>query len=452
MAEGDVSGTHFPSTVEAGTASWYAPRASTPNSARSSSICTEDSPREPESPSIEASASAPAVSPAPPPSTHPAATLDSSASTTSVSSLRGNESQAPEEVSTNNGATAWEAALKSLPDEIANTSVPLHPLAQALVDQPALRPVEWNKFRVAGSFVPRTAHDYSSLMIYLSGQVSPNPCRNCLLRNGPFARCVVSPPTVLANSTLRHACANCTYQNQYKKCTNEPISEQEKARAELQRSMMRTKNPIPRPPMARKPKIDGTPKSVQGTLSDRQYELEFQRKYWQNDRQRKRKRDERGDVSMNQSPAGPSADLGSNLQSFDEKLRQIRACSPRARRRFAAETLQWQAAIATVDAEEATSATGAFVLTPLPAAAPNHHFRAPPNSLTPSQLVPASSAPATVRGFAVETPARTGTTSYNAEHMYESMGGDGSEDEQDNYEGTPWVGPSHIGSTIKPAR
>ncbi|KAI1284218.1 hypothetical protein F5Y07DRAFT_349099 [Xylaria sp. FL0933] len=455
MAEGDVSGMHAPTAVEGASAGWYAHRAPTPDSGHSSSICTQDSPRDPESPSI--SASAPAASPAPPPSTsiHPAATLESDESATSTSSLEGDESQAPRDVSMISGDTAWEAALKSLPEEFANASVPLHPLAQALIEQPALRSVEWNQFRVAGSFVPRTAHDFSSLMIYLSGQVSPNPCRNCLLRNGPFAHCVVSPPIVLANSTLRHACANCTYQNQYKKCTNEPISEQEKVRAELQRSMMRTKNPVPRPPMARKPKSDGPPRSVQATQSDRQYELEFQRRYWAKDRQRKRKREERGDKSTNQSPAGLGAALGSNPQSFDEKLRQIRACSPRTRRRFAAETLQWQAAIATVDAEEATAVTNASMASPLPAATPVHHHHyipAPPNSYTPSQFVPPSSAPAAVRGFAVDTPIRTGSASYGAGHMYEATRDDRSEDEQDSYEGTPWVGPSHIGSTIKPAR
>ena len=72
-------------------------------------------------------------------------------------------------------------------------------------------------------------------MFYISGQVSPNPCRRCILKQGPFARCIVSPPMVLAQSQLRHACANCTYQNQYKKCTNELVIEAELARTHAMR-------------------------------------------------------------------------------------------------------------------------------------------------------------------------------------------------------------------------
>ena len=112
----------------------------------------------------------------------------------------------------------------------------IHALPQSLAKHPAIRKIEWNSYRPMGGFVPRTPHDFASLMIYVSGQVSPNPCRRCILKQGPFARCIVSPPMVLAQSQLKHACANCTYQNQYKKCTNEPVTEAELARLDAMRN------------------------------------------------------------------------------------------------------------------------------------------------------------------------------------------------------------------------
>ncbi|KAI0967330.1 hypothetical protein F4678DRAFT_249205 [Xylaria arbuscula] len=450
--EDDASNAHFQSIAEAATASWFANRQSTPSS-RQSSFIPQDSARGPRPSSIAAASLAlatlaPPVSPTPP-SVRPAATLDSSASTTPVSSLRDSETQPRDDVSSNIGSdiTAWKSALQSLPPEFADASEPQHPLAQALISQPTLRPIEWNKYRLSGSFVPRTAHDFSSIMIYISGQVNSNPCRNCLLKNGPFALCVVSPPAVLANSTLRHACANCTYQNQYKKCTNEPISEQEQARADLARSMVRTKGLTPRLPMARKPKPNSRTKGLQVTQSEAQYRLDL------DDRQRKRQRNGRGDASIPQSPAGPGTSLGTNLQSFDEKLRHIRSCSPRTRRRIAADTLQWQAAIATIEAEDPVPANNDSFPSPLPRTAVNNHIRAPPNTYTPSQLAPPSSAPAAVRSFAVDSPARFETTGYGAEHTYDSMDEDESEDEQeDGYDGPSWLRPAHNESIIKTPR
>ncbi|KAI1293899.1 hypothetical protein F5Y03DRAFT_328495 [Xylaria venustula] len=463
--EDDASNAHFQSIAQAATASWFAHRQSTPSSKQSSFI--PQSSAHGARPSSIAAASLALATPAPPmsptpPSVHPAATQDSSASTTPVSSLRDSdlrdsdlrdsETQPGDDVSANIGSdiTAWKSALQSLPPEFADALEPQHPLAQALSSQPTLRPVEWNKHRVSGTFVPRTAHDFSSIMIYISGQVNPNPCRNCLLKNGPFALCVVSPPAVLANSTLRHACANCTYQNQYKKCTNDPISEQEKTRAELARSMVRTKGLTPRLPMTRKPKPSSRTKDLQVTQSEAQYRLDLDA------RQRKRKRNGRGDASIPQSPAGPGTSLGTNLQSFDEKLRHIRSCSPRTRRRIAADTLQWQAAIATIEAEDPVPATNDSFPSPLPRAVVNHHhhhIRAPLNTYTPSQLAPPSSAPAGVRSFAGDSPATFENSGYGAEHTYDAMDEDESEDEQeDGYEGTSWAEPAHSESIIKAPR
>ncbi|KAI1336486.1 hypothetical protein F5Y15DRAFT_418795 [Xylariaceae sp. FL0016] len=130
---------------------------------------------------------------------------------------------------------AWKSALAVLPKDMKDKGGPVDPLAQALAEQPSIRPVEWNQHRQQGSFVPRTGPDCSALMIYLCGQVNPNPCHNCIMKNGPFAQCIVASPSVLSQSTLRHACANCTYQHQYKKCSNAPRSQQEYARSQLGR-------------------------------------------------------------------------------------------------------------------------------------------------------------------------------------------------------------------------
>ncbi|KAI0842376.1 hypothetical protein F5Y06DRAFT_292302 [Hypoxylon sp. FL0890] len=122
-----------------------------------------------------------------------------------------------------NKKTAWQATLEALPDDLKHIRFPRHPLAHALAEFPTLRSIEWNPNRRRGSFKPRESIDFCSMMIYVTGQLSPNPCRNCRLGHGPFAHCIVAPSKVLALSALRvhkHACANCTYQFQQKKCIN----------------------------------------------------------------------------------------------------------------------------------------------------------------------------------------------------------------------------------------
>lgn len=356
-------------------------------------------------------------------------------SSTATSSRRESEGQPDggRDGSIRSDISAWQSALQSLPPAFSNAEVPVHPLARALVGQPTLRPVEWNQFRQQGGFVPRTAHDYSSLMIYLCGQVNPNPCRNCRLRNGPFARCVVAPPSVLAVSTLRHACANCTYQNQYKKCSNAPISAEELARSELARSVVRNKHPIRRPTIPRLPKAN----------------IRTQQRL-ENDQPRQPKQ-------QSLSVPQPQAKLLlSNMTSFDEKLRRAREWSPRSRKRMTAEALQWQAAIATVEAEGPDSIPNLSVSRGAHGEGIGTHPRPPPSPFTPSQPIPTVSA-------AFATPDLAGSTQQearlcnddNVEYAHEPMDEDESEsgsEQEDSYASTSGVGPDHSGPMIKASR
>ncbi|KAK9786710.1 hypothetical protein SCARD494_11014 [Seiridium cardinale] len=291
----------FRSAVDAAAVDWYAERHGTPNGPRSNRWSFPFHPQKPASLTLKQEISRPP----------------------------GQGHAEPSGPHINSDITAWQTALQSLPADFQNQPVPVHPLPAALSGQPTLRPVEWNPYRHQGSFVPRTAHDFASMMIYICGQINPNPCRNCLLKNGPFAQCVVSPPEVLANSTIRHACANCTYQNQYKKCTNDPITEEEMAR-----SMMAKGNGQPRasPLMPRKPKVPGPPRPPKKSTVYHQQPQHHQH------------------MVRKQTPQSSGAD------TFADKLRQARALSPRSRRRMKAEALQWQAAIATVEAERTRSA------------------------------------------------------------------------------------------------
>lgn len=126
------------------------------------------------------------------------------------------EPDAPPPAPIGSDITAWVTAIQTLPAEFKNQPRPQHPLAVMLSEQKTIRQIEWNPNRQNGGFVPRTPNDFSSMMIFICGQINPNPCRNCRLKNGPYAKCVVAPPEILAVSTIRHACANCCYQNQHR--------------------------------------------------------------------------------------------------------------------------------------------------------------------------------------------------------------------------------------------
>jgi hypothetical protein len=197
-------------------------------------------------------------------------------------------------------------------------------------------------------------------MIFVCGQVNPNPCRNCLLRNGPFAKCVVSPPHVLAISTIRHACANCTYQNQYRKCTNEPITEEEMARRLFAKGSTTSRA---EPPLPRKPKAQAGAKAQTGAQGGRdsqkhqaypqlkapslpwsQARLQEQDEEQEQQQQRRRHNPYRHII---RNPSSRSI----TVESFVDKLRHARAWSPRSRQKVKAEIMQWQAAIATAEAE-----------------------------------------------------------------------------------------------------
>ncbi|KAI0018622.1 hypothetical protein F4780DRAFT_506071 [Xylariomycetidae sp. FL0641] len=288
--------------------------------------------------------------------------------------------------------TAWESALLVLPEEFKNSRLPIHSLSQALAEQPTLRPVEWNQHRQQGGFVPRTAHDYSSLMIYISGQVNPNPCRNCLLKNGPFARCIVSPPTVLAISSLRHACANCTYQNQYKKCTNAPITQGEMVRSQWSRTPAMAKPATPKAPAVKKSQPASQPKAS--------------------------KRDFK---HMVQKPTSQAI----SADSFAEKLRQARSWSPRSRRRMKAEVAQWKAAIATVEAEKCRTFPDRFRAYEVPGLPAN--VLPPAQSSTQRQNLPPSTC--THPSSAEASPAYPGAFGYGADGGHDHMDEDETEDD-----------------------
>ncbi|KAI0847000.1 hypothetical protein F5Y00DRAFT_127386 [Daldinia vernicosa] len=321
--------------------------------------------------------------------------------------------------------TAWESALEVLPDDMKNMPLPVHPLAQALAEQNTLRQVEWNPYRQQGGFKPRTAVDYSSLMIYLSGQVNPNPCRNCRLKNGPFTRCVVAPPSVLALSSLKHACANCTYQNQHKKCTNIPIDDEELvARSRMARSTQKLKNPALRKPPGRRPKSvsDGTP--------------HYTPKY----------KPDHGHMIRKPTAQSITAD------AFGDKLRQVRSWSPRSRRRMKAEVMQWQAAIMTIEAENTRSPRMGRVLEGQGQLdISNKHIGLPPTSQTSSHpggsylgLAGAASTDESLD----EMEAEEYSEMYSRRQMAED---DEDENEgESDYEGSPWVGFQGVGPGLRP--
>ncbi|KAI1655503.1 hypothetical protein F4813DRAFT_391638 [Daldinia decipiens] len=321
--------------------------------------------------------------------------------------------------------TTWESTLEVLPDEMKNMPLPVHPLAQALAEQRTLRQVEWNRYRQQGGFKPRTAIDYSSLMIYLSGQVNPNPCRNCRLKNGPFARCIVAPPSVLALSSLKHACANCTYQNQHKKCTNLPIDDEELvAKSRMARSTQKLKNPAPMKPPGRRPNSisDGTPHYTPRYKPDQK--------------------------QMIRKPTARSI----TADAFGDKLRQVRSWSPRSRRLMKAEVMQWEAAIMTIEAENTRSPRIDRVLDSQgQLEISNKPIGLPPTSQAPwhpSESYSGLTGAASMDESLDEIEAEEYGEIYSRHQMAED---DEDENEgESDYEGSPWVGYHGIGPGLKP--
>ncbi|KAK7745092.1 hypothetical protein SLS62_009956 [Diatrype stigma] len=358
--------------------------------------------------------------------------------------------------------TAWQTALLSLPEEFRNSPLPVHPLPQLLAVQPTLRPIEWNRYRQYGGFVPRTPHDFSSLMIYASGQVNPNPCRRCILKNGPFALCIVSPPSVLAQSSLKHACANCTYQNQYKKCTNEPITKEELIRSQASRSVVRSQQtPVPRKPKVasgsgvrkyqHKSTINSSSSNAVAAAAAAAAAIAATTAptapttaATTTTTTRKRKQPDYGYVVQKPSAQSITAD------SFADKLRHVRSWSPRSRRRMNAEVLQWQAAMATVEAEKVRAVRHDHRYQP-------HHLRHPPPMVDETPRLPFPTVATTSSMFA---PPPTSISGSVPEEMGDEDGqmmdggeemeeGDGEgydnsdgEDEHQYYEGD---GPSWVG-------
>ncbi|KAI0109332.1 hypothetical protein F4776DRAFT_674880 [Hypoxylon sp. NC0597] len=333
----------------------------------------------------------------------------------------------PNGTGTRSGITAWQSTLEALPNDLKSIPLPIHPLAQALAEQRSLRSVEWNPYRQQGGFKPRTPTDYCSMMIYVSGQVNPNPCRNCRLKNGPFTRCVVAPPSVLALSSLKHACANCTYQNQHRKCTNLPINDEELVmKSRMARSSLKLKSSTPMKPPGRKPKA----------ITDNNGILKT-----------KYKLDQR---HMVRKPTAQNI----SADAFADKLRQVRSWSPRSRRRMQAEAMQWQAAIMTIEAEDTYNSPRDHTLDgPGVLGTPTLPTSLPPASQTPtrppvmSSRVPAPPSAPSVQGSLAEMEAEGYDEDYNQMQM-----GDGEDEnvDEDDYEGASWVGLNGVEPEVKP--
>ncbi|KAI2640062.1 hypothetical protein GGS21DRAFT_504874 [Xylaria nigripes] len=445
------------SIVDIATASWYAHRASTPPFKQSTppikqspSIWDEGLPRRASASESASESTSESDSASTAPLSHalPSGISASALLPLHTSSLGDYDGRASAEINVSSDITAWESALQCLPDEFENAEKPNHPLAQALVDQPTLRSVEWNQYRISGGFRPRTPHDYSSLMIYISGQVNPNPCRNCLLKNGPFARCVVSPLAVLADSTLRHACANCTYQAQYRRCTNGPISQSLKARSEANRGILKWKQIVPKTATARMPMLNGKRRhklererkererrrTQDQAEKDQQTQGQMQKE--QQTREQAQRREQLEESQENTSTA-PSqlvmAGLDTSGLSFDEKLRHVRALSPRSRRKMTAEVLQWHAAIATIEVEEPM--TGSMTASDMyNAHGAEHSYRFEPalSNTVPSNSTTTSSAvvsdPALANGVSVVGMGIAGHSARNTHDPMEEDESDGGDD------------------------
>ncbi|KAK8063359.1 hypothetical protein PG996_008011 [Apiospora saccharicola] len=265
------------------------------------------------------------------------------------------EPDAPPPAPIGSDITAWTTAIQTLPAEFKNQPRPQHPLAVLLSEQKTIRQIEWNPNRQNGGFVPRTPNDFSSMMIFICGQINPNPCRNCRLKNGPYAMCVVAPPEILAVSTIRHACANCCYQNQHRRCTNEPISHDEMIRSQVGRAGgLRNGAPKVRKPKSHAPK----PRPATGYAIAPHFGIQYQ----YGPSQPSQRPPAYAGGTQASVPAyqyqplplpnlgKPSSDSGS-VKSFADKVRMARAWNSQSRRRMKAELLQWQAALATADAE-----------------------------------------------------------------------------------------------------
>ncbi|KAK8079171.1 hypothetical protein PG994_002978 [Apiospora phragmitis] len=255
--------------------------------------------------------------------------------------------------------TAWQTAIQTLPADFKNQPRFQHPLASMLSDQKTIRQIEWNPNRQNGGFVPRTPNDFSSMMIFICGQINPNPCRNCRLKNGPFARCIVAPPEILAVSTIRHACANCCYQNQHR---------------ESGRQSRRSRNGVPK---VRKPKSH-IPKNKPPSAPMPPYGSQMPYDQYQAPQHASYAQASIPTQPMPLPALGkPSSESGS-VKSFADKVRMARAWNQQSRRRMKAELLQWQAALATADAERPRKTTR----TPV---APQQQHQPPPPLPPPQQ-------------------------------------------------------------------
>ena len=145
--------------------------------------------------------------------------------------------------------------------------------------------------------------------------------------------------------------------------------------------------------------------------------------------------------------------LAANLVPFEEKLRYIRASSPQSRQRVVAEALQWQAAIATIEAEAAPTTPDVSISRPAAESTPKHHSQGLSDGYTSPHSTSVSSMPTVAHGFAPNSPPNVRNTSYNTGNSFEAMDEDESEDEQENgYGDSTWSEPSSLASILKAPR
>ncbi|KAJ2968189.1 hypothetical protein NUW58_g10274 [Xylaria curta] len=279
----------------------------------------------------------------------------------------------------------------------------------------------------------------------------------------------------------------------YKRCTNEPISEQDKARIMAKPKATMPMKPMINAPTKRRderrepePEQEAQERLQQKHQRKQQRLLKRQQKLYKRQRQQQQQEQrlhEQGDRAMGQTLASRGLGIGNGLELFDEKLRHIRSCSPRSRRRMAAQVLQWQAAIATVEAEDsaldasvpasfhtpvpnnangsraATTTVEAEDIRPTPLATPAHsepaynQFRVPFYRFAAPQTAPTSSATFTRHSPTERSSANHVIANYGAGNTPEPMEEDESESEhEDNYEGTPYAGTNGTGPVVKAPR
>lgn len=219
------------------------------------------------------------------------------------------------------GLPAWNSLTSFLSNGFQCLSLSENQLARDLAEQPAVRPVEWNRYR-RHRYDPRDWYDYCAFMIYVSGEVNPDPCKYCQSLLGLFERCVIPHHSIRTASGMGHVCANCTYHNRQNEFSSGPLSNEEWRMVKLRKSL-----------------FDNSPHMEASFLSPT---------LTGHSGASLKARDE-----VYHGYTIPEPTERSILpEGFADKVRRIRSWSPASLRRMKAEVSQWQAAVTTVEAEK----------------------------------------------------------------------------------------------------